>query len=97
MTVVHVRRSPYTHYIGRRVRRYNLHDSPLRNIFHIGVHGNRAEVIAKFEADARERLMDIIRELPEDAILACWCSPEPCHGDVIIKLWKEIHQVPVAA
>lgn len=21
--------------------------------------------------------------------LACWCSPGPCHGDVLVKLWGE--------
>jgi hypothetical protein len=25
----------------------------------------------------------------KDKNLGCWCSPEPCHGDVLIKLIKE--------
>lgn len=24
-------------------------------------------------------------------VLGCWCKPGPCHGDVLIKLWKEKH------
>jgi hypothetical protein len=23
--------------------------------------------------------------------LGCFCYPKPCHGDVIIKLWEEMH------
>ena len=22
-------------------------------------------------------------------ILGCWCNPEPCHGHVLVKLYKE--------
>lgn len=25
----------------------------------------------------------------EGKILGCWCKPEPCHGDILIKLLKE--------
>jgi hypothetical protein len=29
--------------------------------------------------------------IPElvDKVLGCWCYPEPCHGDVLLKLVKE--------
>ena len=29
--------------------------------------------------------------LPElvDKVLACWCKPKACHGDVLIKIMKE--------
>lgn len=37
------------------------------------------------------RPMEVIRKLPEDAVLACWCHPETCHGDVVMKIWKELH------
>lgn len=38
-----------------------------------------------------QRTRDAIRALPEDAVLVCWCAPKQCHGDMIIKLWKEYH------
>lgn len=22
--------------------------------------------------------------------LGCWCSPQPCHGDILVELWKEL-------
>lgn len=25
----------------------------------------------------------------EGKILGCWCKPDPCHGDILIKLLKE--------
>ena len=56
----------------------------------------RAEVLeryrAKYEADLRndgpmaaatEALADRIRD-GERLVLICWCSPKPCHGDLII-------------
>ena len=26
----------------------------------------------------------------KDKNLGCWCAPSPCHGDVLIKLFKEV-------
>lgn len=31
---------------------------------------------------------ELIKEL-EGKILGCWCKPEACHGDILIKLLKE--------
>ena len=58
------------------------------NPYMIGKDGSRAEVIEKYRA----RLWRDIRAgrigLDELAALgskrlACWCAPEPCHGDVL--------------
>lgn len=35
--------------------------------------------------------LERIKALPEEAVLGCWCKPRACHGDVIAKLWKEMH------
>ena len=88
MRVVHCKRSQYTHYIGR--------PGVFGNPFIIGRDGTRAEVIKKYEVLARSPLRgaairEAIKTLPADAVLGCWCSPQPCHGDIIIKLWKEAH------
>ena len=92
MKVVHVKHSPYTHYIGRTVRGYK--GSPLRNPYKITDTCTREEVIEKFEVYARNNpvIMDLIRDLPAEAVLGCWCAPKhACHGDIIIKLWLELH------
>ena len=58
------------------------------NRFVIGRDGSRAEVIEQY----REHLWREIRagRVPledlaalEGKRLACWCAPEPCHGDVL--------------
>jgi hypothetical protein len=81
--VVHCKHEPYTIYIGR--------PSKFGNPFVIGKDGTREDVIRKFEVHAREHLMDDIAKLPVVSVLGCWCAPKPCHGDVIRKLWLELH------
>lgn len=83
MKVVNLRTDKYTHYIGR--------GSVFGNPFKIGKDGNREEVIKKFERYAREYVINIIASIPKNAILGCYCKPKACHGDVIIKIWKELH------
>ena len=41
-----------------------------------------------------ERL-ELIRRLPSDAVLACVCKPRACHGDVLMQIWQELHEVSV--
>jgi hypothetical protein len=70
-------------YIGR--------PSIFGNPFVIGVHGNRAEVIARYREYAVDRCY---RDPAFRAALAglagrnlvCWCAPAPCHGDVLVEL-----------
>lgn len=83
MKVVHCKRAPYDIYIGR--------PSKWGNPFAIGVDGNRAEVIRKYEEWIRTRphLMADLHEL-RGKVLGCWCAPKPCHGDVLIKLVEEL-------
>jgi hypothetical protein len=80
--VVHCRRSPYDVYIGR--------PSKWGNPFVIGVDGDREEVIRLYEEHVRNNLglLEDLHEL-KGAVLGCWCSPLPCHGEVLVKLVKE--------
>ena len=32
--------------------------------------------------------MESLIEL-EGKVLGCWCHPEPCHGDILVKLLRE--------
>ena len=84
-------------YIGRSMR--DKHGSPLANPFKTNEHTVEAheEVVAKYRAwlwaqiEAREpKVMAELRRLKFKAQqgkleLACWCTPLPCHGDVILK------------
>lgn len=36
----------------------------------------------------KEDLIEWLRELKDIKELGCWCSPEKCHGEVIIKLYN---------
>lgn len=89
--VVHVLRHPYDVYIGRSMPRFGLRASPFANPFKIGRDGTRAEVIEKYRRYivTRTDLMDALPEL-EGKTLACWCVPEPCHGNVILQLLNNL-------
>lgn len=77
----------YDLYIGRANRRRGLQASKWANPFRIGRDGTREEVIAKYrEYIIREP--ELLSALPElrGKILACWCRPARCHGDVLLEL-----------
>ena len=81
-------------YIGRSGNGYK---SPLGNPFHIGRDGSREEVVVKYRIWLWERIQQndviVINELKKiayyaptnEVILVCFCAPEKCHGEVIIK------------
>ena len=66
-------------YIGR--------GSKWGNTFKIGPDGNRTQVIAKYETYllSNKELMLSLHEL-EGCDLLCYCSPSPCHGDILLRL-----------
>jgi hypothetical protein len=82
MKVVHCKREKYDVYIGR--------PSKWGNPFTIGNDGTREEVIKKYREYilSKKSLLLCLPEL-KGKILGCWCSPKPCHGDVLIELIKE--------
>ena len=67
-------------YIGR--------PSIFGNPYIVGIDGSRTEVIEKYR-----RYLALNNSLREEVIkqlkgkdLVCWCSPKPCHGDVLIEI-----------
>ena len=62
------------------------------NKYHIGPDGTREEVIKKYERDFCQRLRRRgfykATLALKGKVLACWCKPLPCHGDVIVE-WLE--------
>lgn len=99
MRVVHVKSHAFTHYIGRGwmprapAGKVQPIQAGLGNPFVIRPAVSREICIAEYETWARSQagIMKRIEALPADAVLGCWCHPLPCHGDVIIKIWKELH------
>lgn len=78
---------PYDIYIGRPGKGQT---SKWGNPFVIGVDGTREEVIEKY----KQYLMDsyqagkFTREdflALDGKILGCFCSPKPCHGDILVE------------
>jgi hypothetical protein len=80
-------------------RTYNLDKSKVTpidrrsifgNMFHIGEDGTREEVIESY----KNWFNTMIKTCPQfrrniqtlkGKTLGCWCTPLPCHGDVIIE------------
>lgn len=79
MPVVHCKKELYDVYIGR--------PSKWGNPFEIGKDGSRSEVISKYETLLRNtpELLQDLKSL-KGLRLGCWCSPDPCHGDILLKL-----------
>lgn len=77
--VVHCKKEPYDVYIGS--------PSKWGNPFKIGPDGDRMTVIKKYKAYLENTpfLLESLSEL-KGKTLGCWCSPEMCHGDVLVKL-----------
>jgi hypothetical protein len=73
---------PNAIYVGR--------PSKWGNPFKIGVNGTREQVIEKY----RIRITQCIKDNPgvydlselRGKDLVCWCHPQPCHADILLKL-----------
>ena len=83
MTVVHCKRDSYDVYIGR--------PSKFGNPFHIGIDGNRRQVLEKFREYAINRFATDLEwrkavQSLKGKRLGCWCAPSSCHGDILFEL-----------
>jgi len=81
--VVHCKKSKYDVYIGR--------PSKWANPFFIGKDGTRKEVIEKYKKWilSQPKLIKQAKKELKNKILGCWCSPKPCHGDILMKIANE--------
>ena len=80
--VVHCKREAFDVYIGR--------PGPWGNPFVIGEDGSRDEVIAKYRSHLWERVKaspEFVSKLASlhGKVLGCYCAPQPCHGDVLVR------------
>lgn len=72
-------------YIGRNMTFYV--PGAVKSKWHNPFKGEGA--CQKFEAYVRNGfLYDDLEEL-QGKVLGCWCHPDPCHGDVLVKLLNE--------
>jgi len=83
MRVVHCKKEPYDVYIGR--------PGPWGNPFVIGPDGTREEVVEKYRTWLFTKPELIAKAKAELAgkVLGCWCSPQACHGDVLMEIAQE--------
>lgn len=90
--VVHVNKSRFDLYIGRAFAGHS--ESKWHNPFPLMDKNDPVEreaCAAKYESYLRGRveLLAALHEL-EGLTLGCWCRPKfPCHGDILVKLFKE--------
>ncbi len=82
-TVLNKRTSSDGAYIGR--------PSKFGNPFVIGAHGTRDDVVEKYEAWLRSQpaLMEAAKRELRGKNLVCWCAPQRCHGDVLLRIANE--------
>lgn len=52
---------------------------------------SRGKVVEQYETYLRENkeLMNELEALKEYTEIGCWCTPNACHGDVLLKVYKE--------
>lgn len=50
------------------------------------------DALSLYEAYLREKRPDLMKKIPglSGRNLGCFCHPERCHGDVLVKLYNEI-------
>jgi hypothetical protein len=88
--VVNAARSGYDVLIGRPSKWGNIysHRTDTKAKFLVST---RQEAIEKYEVWLRAQ-PHLIAELHtlRDKVLGCWCRPETCHGDVLLKLIDEL-------
>lgn len=76
-------------YIGRHNHYVGAPSSKWKNPYSVKKYG-RAGCIKKYERYIKKNkeLMDSIEEL-RGKTLGCWCSPDACHGDVLLKIMND--------
>lgn len=95
MKVVHCKREKYSHYIGRPSIFGNPFSHKKGTLAKYKVE-TVEEAVKCYEYYARRnsQVLKAIAALPEEAKLGCWCKikgNEPCHGDAIKKIWKDMN------
>jgi len=105
MKVVNLRANNYTVYIGRPGKGQ---DGYFGNPVKINttccmcdkVHEDRGSTLSCYELYLRKRLKastafrQRFLNLEDNDILGCFCKPDACHGDIMMKVWEELQNEP---
>lgn len=87
--VVHCKKEKYDVYIGRPSKWGNpySHKEGTKATFKVDT---VEEAIANYRnwIKGNPELLDDLHEL-KGKVLGCWCSPKPCHGDILMELANE--------
>jgi len=90
-SVVHCKRDPYDVYIGRPSKWGNpfSHKNGTKAEHLVG---SREEAIVAYHdwlvSDGKHLIEQAKIEL-KGKTLGCWCSPKPCHGDILVMFANE--------
>lgn len=95
MRVVHCKKEPFDVYIGRPSKWGNPFTHKAGTKADVIV-SNRDEAVAKYEEWIlnQPQLLKSLHEL-KGKTLGCWCKPQSCHGDVLVKLAKKLSLLTV--
>lgn len=100
MRVVNIRKASYTVYIGRAGHGQDgFFGNPIRLNATCPVcerrHETRGSTLGCYEQYLRTKLASSasfarrFASLSDDDVLGCFCKPDACHGDVMVKVWEE--------
>jgi hypothetical protein len=86
-------------YIGRRNHIFGK--STLSNPFYLPPNSSdhaRARVLTKYRYHLHKLLRagdveiyNTLLSIRADTALVCYCSPKPCHGDIVVSAWEWFH------
>jgi protein gp37 len=84
-------------YIGRFNSTHNLPESPFHNPFKLAIDTpeERAAAIEKYRAYITDKIDRgfLTPNVLYGKTLVCWCSPQPCHGDVLVEILNPVLRV----
>ena len=84
--VVHCKREKFDVYIGRPSKWGNPYPAP-KGYDRVA---DPERILERYEEHVRSR-PDLMAALPElrGKVLGCWCAPQRCHGDVLVRMAEE--------
>ncbi|MHB1952477.1 MAG: DUF4326 domain-containing protein [Sulfobacillus sp.] len=84
-------------YIGRswHMGGWSLNQSKWHNPYKLSQFPTREACLQAYEKHIRSRkdLLEALSEL-KGKKLGCFCHPQPCHGDILVKLFREFNEIP---
>lgn len=88
------KRPDFDIYIGRTVQYTEFTANSIwANPYLVNHYTNPADCLVDYERYIKKKIEDQpgIYDLNEltGKRLGCWCKPGPCHGDILVKIWKQ--------